>query len=252
MKTKAVAPFQADNILNPKKNWLVRAWERLEPPNPKELGRSEYNALPSSYFSDDSDAYTWEDWHKEVARDYPIRYFLTHRIRNFWWASGGYVVRRLSDAWYWVKCHTLTSHRFHLLDLRNPAPDIKYTHGFMDVAEVMMWSCFVLLRGYIEKEQPPNPRDHWPAEEVGPEGPLYEQQQHYDEAMALYTWWMKGREEERKATDAFYEAYKSIAKSDKEARNAAAKVWHEAEAAADKREDEMLNRLIVIRRSLWT
>lgn len=225
--------------------WHERFWRWLSPPGPKKMGKSDHNALPSRLFGSKPGAYTWEDWHEDAARDYAVRYFLTTTLLRFL----TYYWRRVTDAVYWVKCKTLPSYRFHLIDIRNPGPGIEYTHGFRDKPQTMLWACFVLLREYIEKEEPVNPREAWPDEALNEE-PLLSQQRTYDEAKALYDWWMVGRVEEEKAEDACYKHYCSRKgmPDEEEARQA----WFDSSAHTDAREQEMLLRLVAIRESLWT
>lgn len=229
----------------PKNPWYARLWKWLEPPSPKDLGKSEYNALPSSLFDHEPGAYTWEDWHKEVSRDYSVRYFITNTLSSHfrhWW-------RYVEEAVYWVKCHTLPSYRFHVLDLRDPGPGIEYRYGFRDKPNTMLWACFVILRGYIEKEQPQDVAEHFSPEELTEE-PLLSQKARYDEAHALYDWWMKGRLEDEAETNKYYEHYKKV--RDTPEKRAAGDAWFEAERRKEAKEQEMLLRLVAIREGLWT
>lgn len=232
-----------------KKPWWERLWEDLKPPSPKALGRAPYNALPSRDFMDEGDTgYTWEDWHEEVSKKYPVRYFITDTLPFFFRVKWRYV----TEAVYWLKCKTLPSYRFHLLDLRNPGPGIEYTYGFRDKPEVMLWACFALLREYIEKEEPEDPREGFAPEELESE-PLKSQVASYVEAKALYDWWMVTRLKEEKAVDLLYEHYSKRKKEvGRDASELDCKAWLEAEALRDRRAQEMLLRLVAIRESLWT
>lgn len=215
----------------------------LKPPGPKDLGKADSNLfLPMRDFGARDDDYTWEDWHEEVKRDYPIRYFLTETIPSFF----GRIAHRWGERWYRVKCAILPSYRFHLLDLRNPGPGIEYTYGFRDQVQVMMWACFICLRSYIEKEEPRDPAE-WATPEELAEEPLKSQKAHLEEARALYDWWMKGRLEEEAEEHRLWEQFRANKESEE-----LRKAWIDYRKWMEDREQEILHRLINIRQGLWT
>lgn len=198
-------------------------------------------ALPMRAFGAKEGDYTWEDWHEEVKRDYPVRYWLTETVPRFFGRKAYWV----GEWWYRIKCAVLPSYRFHLLDLRHPGPGIEYEYGFRDVDTVMLWSCFVCLRSYIEKEEPWDPADGSTPEELAQE-PLKSQKARYDEARALYDWWMKGRLEEEAYEKVLFRQFEQNETED--TRDA----WVTYRQWLEDREQEMLLRLIKIRGGLWT
>lgn len=227
---------------------LASLWARLEPPGPVALGKSDRSALQMREFGAEEGAYTWEDWEEEVKEKFPVRFWITHTfVRAVTWP----IKRRVGDALYWLKCHLLRSHRYHLLDLRNPGPNIPYNHGWLDMTTVILYASFVALRKYVEEEKPKGPKDWATPEEMQDEG-LQMQQRDHEEALALYDWWMNGRLLEEAEEDRLFQETKKFvrgAPEHKEATDAwlAYHRWREGE-----REDEMLQRLIAIRHTLWT
>lgn len=185
---------------------------------------------------------TWEDWDAYVRQNYPIRYFFWERL--FPWF--GHQWRRLERSWYWLKCCFLPSYQYHKLDLRGIDPlEPKYTHGYLSPCDVLWLSAWASLRLYVLE----NPRDLGLVNE--PE--LVRQKAEYDEAMALYHWWTVERVEAYKEERHFIEEInKHRDAREKLLYEQALDAWHAYQNAQTAKEDEMLQRLIKIRRSLWT
>jgi hypothetical protein len=228
----------------------------LRVPNPVEMGRSKHTALQSRIFGAKEGAYTWEDWHEEVARLYPIRAFISEKIGR----EIGVLQARARDKVYWLKCHVLPEYRgYSRIDLRNPGPGIDYKYGWVDRSEAVLYACFVCLRQYIENEEPVDPALFATPEEFEEDPGLRHQKEMFDEAQALYQWWMKGRIEEEAEEDRLWEAYHAVRKDRRgsdpekvEAAEMAGKVWTEYRQWRTDRENVMLHRLISIRQSFWT
>jgi hypothetical protein len=236
---------------------LVDGWEPLSKkvldvvlplPGPRELGKSTHNALPMRFLTDNEpDAYTWEDWEEEMRRDHPIAWFLRREaprpFRRAW--------KRADDAVYWLKCHTLPSYRFHILDLRNPGGGIEWDYGWRDRTEVLLWTCFKMLVDFVEKEVPGNMEVHCAGMTEEEVQATYGNQLHmYRETMALYHWWKTGRAEEIRLNE---ELMTSIEKAPNVAeKKRRRQAWHDAEDASDARDQKNLERLIAIRSYLWT
>lgn len=232
--------------MNPLKS--LKKWMRL--PNPVELGRASYNALPIRDLpGPNEDAYTWEDWKEEVTEKYPVRFWLTY---TFVRSVINPVRRKVKAAWYWLTCHVLPSRRFHLLDLRSPGPGITYSYGWMDMAEVIQYACFVALRKFVEGEQPVDPTS-WatPEQFADPTSGLAEQKAKHDEVMALYEWWMRGRLQEEHEEGRLFQETRRFDRRSVEYR-AAVDAWLGYREWLDTRADEMLHRVISVRRYLWT
>jgi len=67
-------------------------------PSPKELGRSDYNALPMRNFNHNN-MYTWEDYYEELKIKYPIRYFIFHFLKR---KIDHKIINRLSRLKYYI------------------------------------------------------------------------------------------------------------------------------------------------------
>lgn len=186
-------------------------------------------ALPSRSFSFNNDnEYCWEDWHEETKAKCPVRYWLQETVPTFFRRKWF----KISNVWYWIRTHTYN--RYHILDLRSNT-SYQYRWGWIDSDSKMMLACFNLLKEYIEKEKPFEIID-WS------DNPEIEK-----EIKDLYNWWMIGREHERKEYDTFWDKrdFKETTEEERDAH------W-KAEDELDKKDDEMLLRLIKIRNYLWT
>lgn len=224
------------------------AW--LEPPSPYALGRTqhEFEELPfRSFRQGEPDAYAWEDWRDEVSAKYPVRFWLTNTLPYGYFYPW---LRTASNWWEWLMCHLLPSRRFHLIDVRNPGPGIHYTHGWRDKPDMMLWSWMVLLRDYVENEQPVDPASWASPEELAEPG-LAAQKAEYDEAIAIYNWWMHGRVEEEEEEQRLLDAKKQFFERTVEWRMAT-DAWFQYRTWRSERDDEMLRRLVAIRRRMWT
>lgn len=219
-------------------------------PLPKDLGHGS-NALQMrdiDPFIDPSE-YCWEDWETEVRLRYPVRWFfnktipnLFSPIRRFW--------RTIKDSWYWVKCHTLESFRFHLIDIReDKSIPFAYRFGWTDADHKIMLANFAILKDFVEKEEPKSLRDFHSEEEIDQMGARSQQDAH-DEVMTLYRWWMTERHVEKQIADDMFEKSKE-AKTAVE-RSQHARDWSSARDRNKEREDEMLIRLIKVRHTMWT
>lgn len=196
-------------------------------------------ALPMKFCSKPGDL-TWEEWSENTKSKHPIKWFIVRTLPKTWRR----VKLTINGIFYWLKCHILPSHKWHFLDLRNPGPGINYTYGFLDRPEVILYSCFVALRHYVEKEQPEDPRTF----PTSPEEFIYLKPQidSYVEAMDLYNWWMVRRiKEEKTAEKLFKKAEQTNLIKDR-------KRYLKYKDLQDKKEQVQLERLIKIRNGLWT
>lgn len=229
-----------------RKDW----WKIFKLPSPKELGWSEYNALPMDGLkSPGDDTPTWEDWEKEMRKRYPVRYFFAETLPHWYRVN---IKGPIKDKLYWVKCHVMPSHRYHFLDLRQPknADGIGYKYGWIDSDTQMVYALFNILNNFVKHELP---NFYCPSEEdVQADPNLLYQRTVFLEAKAIHYWWNVERLRQNKN-------YNELLHNWSEARKAntanAQQLWidlHKAEEAMDAKEDEMIARLLKIRRSLWT
>lgn len=160
-------------------------------------------------------------------------------VRALW---GGYRRGGVNGAYHWLRCHVWN--RFHIIDISG---EDWYDWGWIDRDHAMLLACFKLLRDYVEKEDPrvglvevrssactaggctslgDNP--------IADDTFAHVHRSQLDaarEVRALYDWWTIDRPRELEAIDP----------AD----------WHTRQLAESK-DDEMLMRLMKVRRYLWT
>lgn len=225
-------------------------WLRL--PSPRELGMSKHNALGMRCLTPFQEGPFWEDWHAHVRKHYPVRYFfretLATQIRRR--------VHGIERQWYRLKCHVLPSHQWHLLDLRGVDPLSEYDHGYLEPDYIFFLSGWAALRMWVEKEDIQDPSQFWTGDDANDPVRIAEKAQ-YDEAMALYHYWMVERLEEAKEEDLLSEQYRvarkrAIEANDREEGEETRLRWAAYRLSKEKRADEMWLRLAAIRTRLWT
>lgn len=219
-------------------------------PSVVEMGRSDYDALPSAMLphSYPDGAYTWEDYDVEARRNFPIRYFLNRTVPEFF-RPVRRLKRVLTDAVYWLKCHTLASHRFHMIDIRQPKGSyLTYRYGWIDSDYKMLYGMFAILCEYIEKEEPLDLRLQYTDAEIKSQG-LEHQTETHDEAKALYRWWKVEREDNFNVVENMLKASEDESREENRARY---KQYIQVRDEFDAKDTDMLIRLIKIRNSLWT
>ena len=124
---------------------------------------------------------------------------------------------KLQHIWYWIRTHTYN--RYHIIDVRNS----DYSWGWIDADYKMFFACCKCLEYFVEQEECFKYNSYegdWKM--VG------------DEIKELYTWWKFDRQKE----------------IDEHAKNIGNQDWDCD--AMNKKDDMMLDRLMKIRRSLWT
>jgi len=107
------------------------------------------------------------------------------------------------DIWNWIRYHTYN--RYHMLDLRTK----KYRYGWMDQDWRMFHACFNCLVEFVEKEDGlgmleyqieawQNDKNCTPEEQ---EKLAKEAKELFEEVKCLYEWWKEGREKEENEID---------------------------------------------------
>lgn len=230
----------------------------LKLPSPVDLGWTKINALTIDFFNDDPNCKTWEDYDRYISEHYPVKNFLVNTLPRF--------VRRnivnpvyvpLNEAYYWLVSHVIPSRRYHMLDLRQPykAGDVAnldcYRWGWCDVPEKMLYAMFNLLGEYLA-EEPTDLREWHSPEEIEADAGMKEQQRCYDEAHKIYRWWSVERNEGRKAIEDMTSKWHDARKVRDPSAEEYWKQLRDMQAWFEEREDEMIGRLISIRRGLWT
>lgn len=229
-------------------------WKIFQLPSPRELGwtNSEYNALPMRMFNQNiGNEHTWEDWEEKMRKEYPTRYFLSETL-PMWFNV--HVKRRVTDVWYWIKCYTLPKYKYHVLDLKQPAyveqgfPGYKY--GWIDSDTKMLYALFNILNIFVKDEMP-----NWycPSEEEAQAEPhLLYQRNNWLETKAIHYWWNVERVRQMKV---HYDLLHKWSEAKRTDAPEAHQLWDDLqkiEKVQEDKEDEMIARLLKIRRSLWT
>lgn len=210
-------------------------------------------ALQSRDFSPevDSSVYCWEDYYADLKRTYPIRYFFAETLADFLrYKVLSPITRPIKDAWYWLKCHVLPKHRYHMLDLRQP----DYTHGWRDTDTRLLYANFNLLNEFVKYEMP-NFYCPTPEECTNNELGNRKQRNDYFEIISLHHWWNTQRAlDSKKCADALT-AWHDRKHKQKIFDEETERLWKEHmlhDEAFHETETEMLIRLIKIRKTLWT
>lgn len=174
---------------------------------------SKPKSLPSRRFGhNDPDDYCWEDWERDARANHPIRYFLTETIPHWYNVRIG---MQLEHAWYWFKSHTYK--KYHMVNLRHPG----YDWGFVEYYDKLVYAAFAVFMEFYE--DPMRAKEPW-AE--------YEKEQKITEE--LYQYWVIHR------PDMVRELDDSIMEN-----------WYELKEKLAKKDDEMLSKMIEIRRFMW-
>lgn len=160
-----------------------------------------------------------------------------------------------------AKCHLLPSYKFHLIDTRKADPS--YTHGWRDTDWRMVLAMFTLLIDFVELEMPHGyyvPSEEDAAKDDGTwecgVGGYRAQRDQYLEFMAIYNYWKVERLELQAQHDKALTLWSAAHKASKGPKGETTEqLWkevQESEAKMDNRLEEMLHRLIDVRKVLWT
>ena len=219
-------------------------------PTPVELGKSEYDALPSDFFPNDvEDEYTWEDYDREMSAQYPVKWFLTRTIPIFWrrYIWGRYAP--LERARYWLVSHLVPSRRYHMLDLRQPDPEL-YQYGWIDAPQQILYANFAILKNYVEGEL----EGKFPIEDETEWEGAADWNEHYREIENLYNYWTVKRPAWQKKLDDMSHVA-SVVRNRQRNFEEGEKLYEQLRIEQDKfdeYETQALIRLIKTRKGMWT
>lgn len=175
---------------------------------------------------------------------------IVHSIGNFFvyrvW--GKYKGGGLVGAYHWIRCHTWN--RYHVIDISDQG---EYDWGWVDRDHAMWLVCFKLLVDFVEFEDPDigkrkleDYKPSWYTMEEWHENEkdfVRRQISDDEEIRLIYDWWKTGRKSEQDILRAIdvgnyrgpnWEAYKKMSEE------------------LEKKDDEMFDRLMKIRKRLWT
>ncbi len=231
----------------------------LKLPSPVDLGWSKYNALQDRDFTPNCDGYTWRDWSVEVKKLHPIKYFIAETAADWfrykiwlpiWWP--------IKDAHYWFISHFVPSRRYHFLDLRRPCYKNEtynidcYRYGWKDVPEKMLYAMFNLLGEFLTKENPHDLTRWYSREEINADEGFKAQQDAIDEARAIFYWWTVERKNDLLYRNTVLSIWSAANKSNSPSKENMWKLLKELDQKFEDKTDEMILRLMKIRRSLWS
>lgn len=220
------------------------------------------NALEMREFSPDTDGHTWEEWEETVQEMHPVRFFFAETLADFIRYKVWFPIKRpFVDAHYWFVSHFIPSRRYHMLDLRQPMEkgalinhDI-YRYGWRDVPEKMLYAWFNLLAEYM-KEEPYDLTNDYTMEQINADLGMKRQHESLQEVKDILHWWQVERKQEYKTLSdirgQWYKAHKDATARAKGTDEKLYVVMHNAEKDIETKTDEMLTRVMKIRRSLWT
>ena len=192
--------------------------------------------------------------------------FMLSKVQQLWRKLWGWTPL------YWLRCHTFT--RYHIIDIRGQD---NYKWGWIDRSHAMYLACFALLVDFVEKENPDvglltdadyrgDPSVIDDAEWNECHKPFIDHQiEREREVRAIYDWWKVGRQQERGACNALYDAmprrtfdqifvkeegsqYSTFVRDESPEHAAWMKEYDRFEA----KDEEMLMRLMKVRCWLWT
>jgi hypothetical protein len=222
-------------------------WKFL--PSPIKLGMSKSNALGSRDFGSHRGQVTWEDWEEKVKAMYPVRYFLVEEMVPWIKAK---VRQCIKDPWYWLKCHIVPKHRYHMLDLRQPKVkgEYAYRYGWMDSDTQIVYALFNILNNFVKHEMP-----SWycpSEEEIVDEPSLQDQRNKYLEVKSIHYWWNVERKRRDKNESELASKWHAAHKIGDSSEHQLWKELDDIKKANKDKEDEMIARLLKVRGALWT
>lgn len=162
----------------------------------------------------------------------------------------GRLLRCVRDALWAVRHRVDPRHRYHMVNT-GLAP------GYYDTDERILHACMSLLVAYVEREcGGEEAMQKWTDElrsepdPYAPAGAVNSQADRQEETLAIYRWWKVQRPADRQREDDWMMEIwgGSTGSRDPEERQR----YRDFEQANEDRDQEMLHRLIEVRRSLWT
>ena len=224
-------------------------------PSPKELGLSKSNYLPLRKLTPEVDSFSWEDYDDYIKNNYPIKYFLLETIFNFIKYKIYYKIYfPIHKVYYFLICHIFNSKKYHLLDLRQPNNERSvdhYRYGWIDIPEKILYANFNLLKEFIENSNNIN-FENFSEEELKNDPGIRQQKFVLDEAREIYTWWKVERKKDLYIIENLYNDYLNATNSKNMIlKNEINSIIKAKESSVDYKTDDMLQRLLKIRKGLW-
>lgn len=237
--------------INEEDSFYKKFWRKyFGLPTVVELGWNDCNALEMREFSDEPKGKTWEDYYAHMKETYPVRYFFNETIpqflkRKIWWTFS----IPINKLYYFLVSHLIPSRRYHMLDLRQKGG---YRYGWEDVPEKMLYAMFNLLGEYINKESHCDLTKWHTQEEIDTDPQLSHQHNEMLEAYEIYHWWTVGRIEEQNKRNELSHIWCKARKNKDPKKQEYWDQMNQMDKDFETKTDEMIARLMKIRRTLWT
>jgi len=172
------------------------------------------------------------------------------RYNNLIKSKWNWFIRKISDFRYWVISHIVPKRRYHMLDLRQPKYSGEYRYGWIDSDSQMLFALFNILNNFVKNEM-----QHWycpSEEEVKVDCSLLNHRNIYLETKAIHYWWNVERKRQQKMQGNLLKDWSEARIANSSSENQLWEDLRKAEASFEEKEEEMIQRLIKIRRALWT
>jgi len=168
-------------------------------------------------------------------------------------------IRHALKDFYWFIRHN-TINRYHIIDIRSKVNG--YSYGWRDTDNRMFYACFALFKEFMEKEKPFDRIAYEPEDEAQANDPSMKD--YWVEAAEqkigmteLYEWCTKGRASEAQALEDMSDTLpEGVVFTESEIIfRTNTPVWRAyltAVEAFEGKDDEMFDKLMRIRHSLWT
>lgn len=189
----------------------------------------------------------WEDWKIQLAAKFPIRTFIQETIPQKWKDIAGYKIKHTWRDLYWgFKHRYIKRHQYNVLRPKTLEP------GYYDPDIRILHACMEDLREFYDRGAT---QVDWDSNEY--------HNQVYKEMTAIYTWWTKEyptREQEWEKANPYPQniPWKRLFSNGKHDNDAdvieyrrVAELHRKIEEKWAQDEEDMLIRLVKIRRSLW-
>jgi hypothetical protein len=116
----------------------------------------------------------------------------------------------------------------------------------------MLYAMFNLLGEYLNEEHPHDLTQWYTREQIEADAGYKAQQDAIDEARAIYHWWTVTKQEDEKAHTDMLSTWHTAKKAKDPKVEEYWELMHKMEADNEAKTDEMIARLMKIRRTLWT
>lgn len=230
-------------------------------PSPVELGKSNRTSLPMRGICCKPEDYTWEDWHEDVKALHPIKYFFAITLID-WWVV--HISMNIEHFIYWIRSYT--THRYHKLDLRQPhtGTDDDYRYGWIDECHQILLANFTILVNHVNsrnsckfnfgttQESLSELREIIDKSNEFEVDVLKAQLRDLEEIDALYQYWTVERKADLKKKYELLRDWSEHRLEDQEKDNTLWDAMNAFDNAFEEKEEEMLIRLIKIRKAMWT